>query len=827
MAVSTSNVDWTYAELDQRSNGVAALVAERLGESPGPVALLMQHGAALVAAILGVLKAGGMYLALDPGEPVARLTTLLDDSQARLLLADPPNASLAESIADGRLPVLSVDIHAPVCAVPPALNPISPEAGAWLMYTSGSTGAPKGVWQNHRGFIHHTRVYSELIQLTPDDRLSLLTSFSLAASATPLFAALLNGATLCPFHLRSQGVERLAEWLPRQRITIYHSVPTVFRHLLRSAGKRSCLDSVRLVRLGGEAMLRTDVDACWQHAADNCRLMSALSSTETGLISAWIADRHTDWGGERIPVGQPVRGVEVLLVDEAGQPVERGVPGRILVRSAHLAQGYWNRPEETRQAFRKSEGDGAARLFDTGDWGRQRPDGRLEHLGRADQQVKIRGQRVNLMDVETALGTTGLVHDAAAVPVESPGGERRLVCYFVPVSGADASPAAFRQALRRVVPEHLIPAAFVPLPRLPQTGGGKLDRRALSALAPPPASAARHRRSPRDGIEKKLAVLWETVLGVSPVGRDDDFFDLGGASLQSAQVLARIEDQFNLALPPSTLAEHSTVERLAAVVADRALGCTAGPLVPLRHSTGGQPVFLIHGGYGDVASFGQLARRLPDRPVYGLQSVGLQGENWPLMSIDAMAWRYVCEVCSAVPAGPVGLVGVCMGGLIALEMARELSRLGRTVGLVGLVDTACPARGGRRKHWTKRLTESVRDRFRIWRWAIVRALGMGRRPRWLPAYRRFVHHMNGRARRAYHPVFYPGTITLFLADGERYAEADPRLEMTRWAKESQIIRVPGRREELFVRPAVDELARCLRDCLTTRGLLLQDQPPTG
>src|SRR5438105_4206079 len=302
IAVSANSAEWTYTELDERSNALAVEILERAGANRQPVALVMEHGAALIAAILAVLKSGKIYLALDPSHPIERLSAMLADSRSELLIADRANVGLAGSLAAAELSILPVadDFVAPSAHT--NFREVSGEAGAWLMYTSGSTGTPKGVWQNHCGIMHDVNVYRESIQLTPDDRLSLLTSCSLSASATPLFTALLNGATLCPFHVRSQGVERLAIWLGERGITIYHSVPTVFRQLTRAASDNGVFANLRLIRLGGEPVFRGDVEVFRQRCPNDCRLMNALSSTETGLICAAMIDKHTVLPHGRVPV---------------------------------------------------------------------------------------------------------------------------------------------------------------------------------------------------------------------------------------------------------------------------------------------------------------------------------------------------------------------------------------------------------------------------------------------------------------------------------------------------------------------------------------------
>ena len=272
IAVSANHTEWTYAELDQRSNALAGQILERSDANPEPVALLMEHGAALIAAILAVLKTGKIYVSLDPRDSIERLAAMLADSRTGLLLADQTNAALADSIAAGQLSIfLMLDDFSEPSGRTNLPKP-SPKDGAWLMYTSGSTGTPKGVWQNHRGIVHDADVYRDLIQVTPDDRLSLLTSCNLPASTSPLFTALLNGATVCPFHVRSQGVERLAIWLRERGITIYHSVPTVFRHFARATGDngvfgtetwKSCRQPLRLVHVDRSRNFSGGGKACW------------------------------------------------------------------------------------------------------------------------------------------------------------------------------------------------------------------------------------------------------------------------------------------------------------------------------------------------------------------------------------------------------------------------------------------------------------------------------------------------------------------------------------------------------------------------------------
>jgi amino acid adenylation domain-containing protein len=833
IAICSDGVEWSYRELAQRTAAIASRVLARELEPGDPVALLSEHGASTIALLLGALRAGQSYVVLDAHAPPARLAAQLAQTGARLLLTDKTYAEFARELRADAQDRLELGPDPRPAPGSPTDRAVAETSAACLLSTSGSSGAPKTVWQDHAGLRHHADVYTELIGLCPDDRLTLLSSFSLAAAATPLYAALLGGATLCPFDVRTRGVERLAQYLDAQRITIYHSVPTVFRHLLRARTRRCFGDELRLFRLGGEPLLRADLDALAGLQARGSRCMHALSSTETGLVCAHFAEAgaasSTEW---RVPVGRSVRGVELELVDADGRAIEDGEVGRLIVRSAHIARGYWGEPAGTDAAFRSESGSDSAsdqsaprrRTFVTGDLLRRRPDGLYEHHGRVDEQVKIRGQRVDLAGVEAALLATGVFETAAAAARKNTSGECRLVAYGVPRpdrAASATSPAACRAALQALLPPAALPDDYVLLAALPETASGKLDRRALPA--PPPrrrdARAARAVRAARarDGVEQKLAALFESVLELAPIGRRDDFFELGGTSIQAVLVLARIEDELGLALPPSTLLEHSSVERLSELVASRTIASRGGPLVRLRESATGRPLFLFHGGLGDVANYAQLARRLPERPVYAFQAVGLDGAEWPLFSVPAMAQRYVRDVLALDPHGPYLLAGSCMGGLIALEAARQLANTGRAVALVALFDTEYPLPKGRRLRRGVRAWDPFQDALRIARWALLRAVGLGRSARWLPAYRHFVHNMNGRARRAFRPQRYDFELTLFLASGAQEttpdAATDARLRLGACARALRTVRLAAPRARMLQQPAVDELAAELRQCI--------------
>lgn len=811
-AVSGPDRQRTYAELDQDSDAIAALVQSRAGDSSEPVALLMEHGAELVAAIMGVLKAGRIYVAMIPRQPNSELSAQLADSGARLIVTDRANAAAAGAIASSQVEVLQLKLPSSELSSRAKLPPVAAGTAAWLMYTSGSTGHPKGVWQDHRGLVHEADVYAGLLGIKPEDRLCLLAPCGLSASGATLFGALLSGATLCLFDVRAQGTDRLGGWIEKEGITVYHSVPTLFRQLARPEESAAHFATVRWIRVGGEPVFRNDLELFRKRFPKSCRFMQSFSSTETGLISTWVDNPTAIPAAPRIPAGRPVPGVEIVLLDDAGRPVASNGEGRIAVRSARLRQGYWRQPEETDKAFRSDPKNPSQRMFASKDLGRWLPDGNLEHLGRADRMVKVRGLRADLAEIEAALDSTGLFNESAAVARAEENGEVRLVAYVVPRNVSGRSAAECRNAMRTRVPEHMIPNEFFVVGQLARTTGGKVDYNRLPL--PSTRSGPAKSDKPRDRLESKLAEIWMGVLGRSTLDRHEDFFDSGGDSLRATRLLSQVEDRFGVALSPAVLAEHPVFADLAAALARQIVTPSGTPLVRLHDAPSGRPLFLVHDGHGDVTAFVHLARRLPERPVYALQSLGLNGQCWPYTNIPAMARRYLEEVTKVDRTGPYLIAGMCVGGLVAFEMAQQLRRQGRPVALIALLGTPAPPYSGRRTGWHELVIDSIRDVFRMLRWRVVRALPSGVNPRRLPKYRNFVGGMNDWARRFYRPQFYPGRLTMVTTTGRGGRDlGDRRLLMGRFARESQVITLVSERAKTLVPPEVDQLVAELRKCL--------------
>jgi amino acid adenylation domain-containing protein len=776
----------------------------------------MQHDSPLIAAALAILKTGRAVVVLNPADPPAHLKQILDDAAPGCIVSDSLNLALAAQIAQSNHRVICFELADSGPSPNPDI-PIAPIDIAWLIYTSGSTGRPKGVIQTHRNIVHNVMRLSHGMNLTADDRILLLSPPGGGLSVATLWCALLNGAALFPFPVAEKGMTGLKKWMLENRTSVYVSSASVFRNFTQTLIDPDFFPDTRLVRLGSEPATVSDFAAFKKYFPETCALFSSFSSSETGNITQQLITQIDGIAEGRLPVGWPAAGMEFRLLDESRKEVSDGQTGEIVIKSHYLSPGYWRNESLTAERFFASRGPGAGRIFLSGDLGRRLADGSLMFMGRKDTRVKIHGYRIELSEVENVLLHQPEVAGAVVCPREAPNHDLQLVAYVVPGPGRKCTAETLRRELRSILPGYMVPASFVFLEKFPLSAQGKIDRQ---ALPPPPENRPTPTRGsrPQDVVEAQLARIWQSVLGLSRIGRNDNFFDLGGTSIQSAEVLAHIEELFGASLSPSTLVEYSTIEQLAGVVAGYVVIPSPGPLVTLRAADTGRPLFLVHSGQGEVTSYGLLVRRLPGRPIYGLQSVGLQGESWPLMSIRAMAQRYLSEVVAKDPTGPYLLGATCMGGMVAFEMALTLARQGRQVGLLALFDVPGPLPKWQHHDRVERLygpvRDPVRDAFRILRWATVRAAGLGRTPRGVSAYRRFVAHMNSRANRRYHPDFFPGTLTLFLtADQSKYPRLDLRLAMRQYATETRIIPLPGNRTGLFARPVVDELARQLQMCL--------------
>jgi acyl-coenzyme A synthetase/AMP-(fatty) acid ligase/acyl carrier protein len=396
--------------------------------------------------------------------------------------------------------------------------------------------------------------------------------------------ALLNGAALCPFNLREQGVEGLAEFLLRERITIYVSAPTVFRHFARTLTAAEAFPDLRIVRLGGEAVRVKDVLLYQRWFGRQAILVNSFSSTETGNVTQYHIHGDTDISSNRVPVGFTVEDMRVSLLDDDGQEVGPDRIGEIAVQSRCLSLGYWREPELTQAVFR-SAADGGERIYRTGDLGRLRSDGCLEHLGRKDAQIKLRGHRIELEEVELLLSRHPAVQAAVVEAREDRLEDSCLVAFVVPRQPNKIETAELRSYLRNNLPEHMVPSAFILLQSLPMLPSGKVDHQALPGDHRPAADGGPDRHQPGNPLEQRLAAIWCEVLDLKEVGTQDNFFNLGGHSLRAAQVISRLRAAIGVEVPLRLLFEKPTIAELAETVNRYLISGRAAPQAALPSIT--------------------------------------------------------------------------------------------------------------------------------------------------------------------------------------------------------------------------------------------------
>jgi amino acid adenylation domain-containing protein len=564
-AVETRRHSLTYRDLNRAANKTAHAVKSTCGDKNRSVAVLMDHDAPVISAIMGALKAGKFYVPLDPSLPYARSKFIVDDAQAESIITNTKYLSLAKTLIESPSRLLNIDDLEGVPDTDPLVR-AQPDDLSWVIYTSGSTGRPKGVMQNHRNVLHFMMNYTNGLHICAEDRLTLLYSFSVNGGAHDIFAALFNGAALCPYDLKAKGFAELGQWLIDERITIYHSVPTVFRQFADSLTGRENFPDIRIVRLGGEPIYRRDVNLFKKHFSNDCILVNRLGSSETGSLRMFFLDKETEVRNNLVPVGYAVADNDVLLLDDSGARVA-GDEGEIAVRTRYVSPGYWRRPDLTAASFFNDPADEKRKIYRTGDLGRMLPDGCLLHLGRKDFFVKIRGYRVELDEIEMTLLELPGIKEAVVTALNNNSGDERLVAYVVPKTNPGPNVSKMRQFLEDKLPDYMIPTTFITLDALPLTDTLKVDRKALpkpNGLRPEIAAPY---AAPENSIEESLVKIWAEVLELDQIGIHDNFFDLGGHSLTAFRVISRVIQTFQLKLPIKLLFDSPTVAEMALVIA--------------------------------------------------------------------------------------------------------------------------------------------------------------------------------------------------------------------------------------------------------------------
>jgi aspartate racemase len=834
VAVAFEGASVIYRELDRRANQLAHHLRAMGVGLEHPVGVWMERSIDAIVAFLAILKAGGAYTPLDLMAPPERVAFMVRDAKIEVLLTRKrmlellPEHGARAFCLDGDWWSVAAEPHTP------PLDRSTAESLAYIMYTSGSTGAPKGVAVTHRNVVRLIKA-TDYAHFGPDEVFLQLAPLSFDASTFEIWGALLNGGRLAVAPPGVLSVDELGTVLERNGVTTLWLTAGLFQHVVDH--RIEVLRPLRQLLTGGDVVSGPHVDRVLRELP-GCRVVNGYGPTEGTTFSCCHSITSTTGLERSVPIGRPIANTRVYVLDRNRRPVPIGVPGEVWIAGDGLARAYLGRPELTAERFvvHRFSDTLEERLYRSGDVVRWLADGTLEFIGRLDDQVKLRGYRVEPGEIEETLAHHPGVRAATVVVSRDRGGDKRLVAYVV----GDPTLASqdLRELLRAKLPEYMVPAEFVILDHLPLSPNGKVDRRALPEPASGPTASS---SEPRSELERQLVKIWEEVLSVNPIGTRDSFFDLGGHSLLAVRMFARLDETLRIRLPLATLFRAPTIERLAGVIGQGEVPAPRRSLVPIRSSGKQSPLFGVPGVGGNVLCFNDLARLMgPERPFYGLQSRGLDGKDRPLTRIEDIAGAFLEEVRQVQPSGPYSLLGTCMGGVVAYEMAQQLRGAGQEVAHLVLLETWLPGAPSEPRLGlgprTLAVAELVVSRLRLYASTLTRLRGRQRldylrerlrvftqilaqrdmfRGDRSDLYLRTVTQANLLALRQYEPRVYPGRALLFRAEDRRVTTDDDGRLLWRQLISGglEIHSLPGADSGLMLtEPSVRMLAEQLKTC---------------
>ncbi|MDB6109200.1 MAG: amino acid adenylation protein [Pedosphaera sp.] len=699
IAVVFGHRELTYGELNAHANQLAHYL-KTLGVDPDKlVGLCMERSVEMVVALLGILKAGGAYVALDVSIPTERMRSILEDAQPCVILTQSKlqkatiETAWASSDKGAAAPVVvCLEKDARAIGRKRSSNPegvASPENLAYVCFTSGSTGQPKGVCIPHHGVVRLVR-QTNYISISPSDVFLQFAPISFDASTFEIWGALLNGARLVVFPPQLLSLAELGSVIRKHHVSVLWLTAGLFHQMVEE--QLDSLKGVRKLLAGGDVLSVTHVRKALASLGEG-HLINGYGPTENTTFTCCHAITQASVDRHSIPIGRPVANSQCFILDRNGQPVPIGVCGELFTGGDGLARGYLNDPDLTAGRFVPNPARPGTLLYATGDLTRYLPDGNIEFLGRADGLVKIRGFRIELNEIDSALQEHPGVRECVAAVREDVPGEKRLIAYFTASRQTLPTSMDLRDFLAKKLPDYMVPSLFVPLKSIPLTDNGKVDRRALPAPDGERSELEKDYLPPRDPVETQLVGLWEALLGTRPIGVRDRFFDLGGDSLLAIRLFSQIEKSFDRRIPYTALFQAPTIEYLANLVRRRETSSPRSLLAALQEKGSKPPLFLVHGaGGGMLWGYANLAMHLsPDQPVYGIESRAMHGQK-EFEKLEDMAAHYIAELRARQPAGPYFLGGYCFGGDIAYEMARQLCHQRERVALLALFE-ASPVKG--------------------------------------------------------------------------------------------------------------------------------------
>ena len=717
----------SYRRLDELSNQIAHCLLQELGPDPARVGLTFPLSADAVAAHLGVWKAGKTCVPIDPGFPETRAAQLFEDARADLMItadgrvADAPGPDVVARAIEIRSAAADMPIEAPDIA-------ISPHDPAAIIYVPDESGLPKGIVHTHRSLLHRCWSDAQYFQISQHDRISQLAAPGFGAGIPQMLSAILNGASLHPFDLQERSFEDLYEWLWSERITLFHPPVSVFRQFLATCPVGERYDDCRYVVQSGNPTLATTVDAWRAHFPPDCALVCQLTSTEAQVISRYSISHDQHFDQRYVPTGFADCDKQLTIVDPTGAAVERGDIGELIVSSRYLAAGTWCEHHEAAVAWSDSseqQPQSGVMSLRTHDLVSVDDRGRLVHHGRSDSAIKLRGYRIDVAEIEKALLEFHDLQEVVCVTRELENNRRQLVAFYVPINPAEKpDDRELRRWLRTRLPRYMIPARLIAVSELPRTINGKIARRAVENLEIVQRSRGTELHTFENELQRRFVEIWREVIGHEDVGIDDDFFDIGGDSLSALEVSTSVSRCIGREVPLSAIIQLRNIRQLTESLdrTDEPITCISLQTSTAKHIKR-RPLFCIEGIY----LYKQLAEALgPNIETIGvhvspethlLQTCSAAGRRsgqpagaWP-PTVEQLATTYLEQIRRHQRSGPWQLAGAGFGGVIAFEMARQLTSSGEEVSLLAMFDSYAPRAvspytlGG----WVNRVAEWVHN----------------------------------------------------------------------------------------------------------------------
>jgi amino acid adenylation domain-containing protein len=692
MALTSDGGTLSYMQLDRRANRLAHRLREWQVTDGMRVGICLERSLDLIICFLAVAKAGAVYVPLDPSEPPGRLHRHVDAVGLRIVLTQ---ARHRKQLPGPPLKLMCIDDGLDLMRhsdAPPArkAGPLDP---VYVMFTSGSTGTPHAVEVPHRAVVRLVRS-ADYVRLEPKETLISLAPPTFDASTFEIWGALLNGGRLALAPPGPIALAELADLIARESVTTLWLTAGLFHRVVDE--RPELLSSLRQLLAGGDVLSPDHVRRALRALPADGRLINGYGPTEATTFTCVHPMVSGDTAERTVPIGRPIPNASVYLLDAAGDPVPIGTQGELWIGGDGVALGYAGEPVMTAERFRPDpfSPESGARMYRSGDLARWRADGLLEFLGRGDRQLKVRGFRIEPVEIEEALRSHPLVADAYVTAYERTIETRGLAAYFAANTDSVLDTSELRAHVAAILPAYAVPIAWRQMQQLPLTNNGKIN---VAALPPADMNSLQravdgngNQRAP-DRIERQLITIWERALNTDGIGPDDDFFDLGGHSLLAVEVFDAVEQTFGRSLPLSTIFDAPTVRRLATALREEGWHQPRGSLVTLTATGARPPIFFVAAGDGNSVGFGALARRLgDDQPLYALQQRGINGAASLHVTVEQMATHYIRAIKRIRRHGPYLLGGRCLGGFVAYEMARRLETRGEKIALLAVLDSAGP-----------------------------------------------------------------------------------------------------------------------------------------